>query len=163
LDIGQISNSIRPLLAGQTATTWQDPTGEERDVVVQVAPEQRTNLQNLLTLPIATGNRTEFGAVNTVPLGQIATITEGSAPPPLPLTSGDPAGFGGGNPGPPGQDPTIPEGSAAAQIDRLHLGRVSTVAANINILTSMAEASTAVQEVVDGMELPAGYSAVLGG
>src|SRR5690606_31133116 len=116
-----------PLLAGQTATTWQDPTGEERDVVVQVAPEQRTNLQNLLTLPIATGNRTEFGAVNTVPLGQIATITEGSAP---------------------------------AQIDRLHLGRVSTVAANINILTSTAEASTAVQEVVDGMELPAGYSAV---
>ncbi len=130
LDIGQISNSVRPLLAGQTATTWQDPTGEERDVVVQVAPDQRTNLQNLLTLPIATGSRTMSGAVNTVPLGQIASITEGTAP---------------------------------AQIDRMHLGRVSTVAANINILTSTSEASTAVQGLVDAMELPVGYSVVLGG
>lgn len=130
LDIGQISNSIRPLLAGVTATTWQDPTGEERDVVVQVGPEQRTNLQNLIALPIATGQRTESGSAITVPLGQIATITEGAAP---------------------------------AQIDRLDLGRVSSVLANVSLATSVSEASTAVQKIVDGMTLPEGYSAVLGG
>lgn len=130
LDIGQISNSIRPLLAGQTATTWQDPTGEERDVVVQVGPEARTNLQDVVTLPIATGTRNDAGALNSVPLGQIATITEGTAP---------------------------------AQIDRLDLGRVSTIAANINIQTSTSEASTAVQGVVDAMQMPAGYTAILGG
>jgi HAE1 family hydrophobic/amphiphilic exporter-1 len=80
LDIGQISSSIRPLLAGQTATTWQDPTGEERDVVVQVAPEERRNLENLLTLPVSTMGRTEAGVGLTVPLGQLARIEEGSAP-----------------------------------------------------------------------------------
>ncbi|MQA88762.1 MAG: MMPL family transporter [Gemmatimonas sp.] len=80
LDIGQIANTVRPLLAGQTATTWQDPTGEERDVVIQVAPEQRTNLQNLTNLPIATPEEAETGGVVTVPLGQIARIEEGSAP-----------------------------------------------------------------------------------
>src|SRR5690606_37040939 len=109
LDIGQISNSIRPLLAGQTATTWQDPTGEERDVVIQVGAEERTNLQDLVNLPIATGSRSDAGAAVTVPLGQIAAITEGAAP---------------------------------AQIDRLNLGRVATVAANIGLGTSLTVAST---------------------
>jgi len=80
LDVGQISGTVRPLLAGQTATTWQDPTGEERDVVVQVAPEQRTSLESLSGLPIATGRRDAAGAAVTVPLGQIARIERGTAP-----------------------------------------------------------------------------------
>ncbi|MSR22785.1 MAG: efflux RND transporter permease subunit [Gemmatimonadetes bacterium] len=80
LDIGQISSTIRPLLAGQTATTWQDPSGEERDVVVQVAPERRTNLQDLTSLPIATSERGPGGAAVSVPLGQIARIVQGLAP-----------------------------------------------------------------------------------
>jgi HAE1 family hydrophobic/amphiphilic exporter-1 len=80
LDVGQISSSVRPLLAGQTATTWQDPTGEERDVVVQVAPEQRTSLESLASLPIATTRRDASGAALTVPLGQVARIERGVAP-----------------------------------------------------------------------------------
>ena len=80
LDVGQISGTVRPLLAGQTATTWQDPSGEERDVVVQVAPEQRTSLASLTSLPVATGRRDAAGAAVTVPLGQIARIVQGTAP-----------------------------------------------------------------------------------
>jgi HAE1 family hydrophobic/amphiphilic exporter-1 len=80
LDVGQISGTVRPLLAGQTATTWQDPTGEERDVVVQVAPEQRTSLESLSGLPVATGRRDAAGAAVTVPLGQVARIERGTAP-----------------------------------------------------------------------------------
>jgi HAE1 family hydrophobic/amphiphilic exporter-1 len=80
LDVGQISGTVRPLLAGQTATTWQDPTGEERDVVVQVAPEQRTSLESLAALPIATTRRDASGAALTVPLGQVARIERGVAP-----------------------------------------------------------------------------------
>jgi HAE1 family hydrophobic/amphiphilic exporter-1 len=80
LDVGQISATVRPLLAGQTATTWEDPTGEERDVVVQLATEQRTSIEDLLTLPIATGLRTEAGAAVTVPLGQVARVEPGTAP-----------------------------------------------------------------------------------
>jgi HAE1 family hydrophobic/amphiphilic exporter-1 len=74
LDVGQVSGTVRPLLAGQTATTWQDPTGEERDVVVQVAREQRTSLESITSLPIATPSG------NTVPLGQVAMVAEGVAP-----------------------------------------------------------------------------------
>ncbi len=80
LDIGQIAATVRPLLAGEVATTWEDPEGEERDVVVQVDPTQRTSAENLALLPIATGRRTESGAANTVPLGQIARIVQGNAP-----------------------------------------------------------------------------------
>ena len=35
LDIGLIAATVRPFLAGQTATRWEDPTGEEREVVVR--------------------------------------------------------------------------------------------------------------------------------
>jgi HAE1 family hydrophobic/amphiphilic exporter-1 len=74
LDVGQVSGAVRPLLAGQTATTWEDPSGEERDVVVQLAPERRTSLESITSLPIATSD----GA--TVPLGQVARVAEGVAP-----------------------------------------------------------------------------------
>jgi HAE1 family hydrophobic/amphiphilic exporter-1 len=80
LDIGQISATVRPLLAGQTATTWQDPSGEERDVVVQLAPAERSSLESLTSLPIATARRDASGAAVTVPLGQVARIEQGSAP-----------------------------------------------------------------------------------
>ena len=80
LDVGEISGTVRPLLAGQTATTWQDPTGEERDVVVQVSPEQRSSLESLTSLPVATGQRDASGASITVPLGQVARIERGTAP-----------------------------------------------------------------------------------
>src|SRR5690606_33922568 len=80
LDIGVISSTVRPLLAGETATRWEDPTGEERDVVVQVEPSQRTSLESLTSLPIATMQRDANGAAVTVPLGQIARIEASDAP-----------------------------------------------------------------------------------
>jgi HAE1 family hydrophobic/amphiphilic exporter-1 len=80
LDIGQIATTVQPLLAGQVATTWQDPSGEERDVVVQVAPEHRASLENIALLPIATSERSDIGSAATVPLGQIARIERGAAP-----------------------------------------------------------------------------------
>ena len=80
LDIQEIAATVRPLLAGQTATTWQDPSGEERDVVVQVAPELRTSIENLIALPVATPRRGATGAAVTVPLGQVASITRGTSP-----------------------------------------------------------------------------------
>jgi HAE1 family hydrophobic/amphiphilic exporter-1 len=80
LDIGQIATTIRPVLAGETATRWEDPTGEERDVVVQVAPEQRRTVEDIATIPLATSRRTADGAVATVPLRDVATIQLGTAP-----------------------------------------------------------------------------------
>jgi HAE1 family hydrophobic/amphiphilic exporter-1 len=80
LDIGQIASTIRPVLAGETATRWEDPTGEERDVVVQVAPEQRRSVQDIATIPLATTRRALDGAAVTVPLRDVATIELGTAP-----------------------------------------------------------------------------------
>jgi HAE1 family hydrophobic/amphiphilic exporter-1 len=81
LDIGQIAGTLRPLLAGQTVTTWEDPSGEERDVVVQVAPEHRASVEDLSTLPLARpGGGGGDAPPPTVPLGQVARIERGEAP-----------------------------------------------------------------------------------
>jgi HAE1 family hydrophobic/amphiphilic exporter-1 len=80
LDIADIASTVRPLLAGQTATTWEDPSGEEREVVVQVAQAQRSSVEDLIALPIPTPRKTEAGAAVTVPLGQIARIDAGTSP-----------------------------------------------------------------------------------
>jgi hydrophobic/amphiphilic exporter-1 (mainly G- bacteria), HAE1 family len=104
LDVGQVSGTVRPLLAGQTATTWEDPTGEERDVVVQLAPERRTSLESITGLPIATPE----GA--TVPLGQVAAVAEGVAPAQIDRQDLERVGSVGAGVGP---ESSISEASAA--------------------------------------------------
>jgi HAE1 family hydrophobic/amphiphilic exporter-1 len=80
LDIGQIATTVRPFLAGQTATRWEDATGEEREVVVQVEPGQRSSTENLANLPLPTAVRSMSGAARMVRLGDVAQITRGTAP-----------------------------------------------------------------------------------
>jgi HAE1 family hydrophobic/amphiphilic exporter-1 len=104
LDVGEVSGTVRPLLAGQTATTWEDPTGEERDVVVQLAPERRTSLESITSLPIATS------AGATVPLGQVAQVAEGVAPAQIDRQDLERVGSVGAGVGP---ESSISEASAA--------------------------------------------------
>ena len=80
LDVGQVAATVRPFMAGQTATRWEDPSGEEREVVVQVEPSQRQSPEDLARLPIGTNERDDFGAALTVPLGEVANIQRGTAP-----------------------------------------------------------------------------------
>lgn len=79
LDIGMAAATIRPLMAGQTATRWEDPTGEERDVVVQVAPEYRASVEDVASIPVPTSVR-GAGGVASVPLRDVARIERGNAP-----------------------------------------------------------------------------------
>ena len=79
LDVGQIAMTIQPLMAGQVATRWEDPSGEERDVTVQVAPEFRRSLADVARIPVPTSTRGDAGAA-VIPLRDVATITEGLAP-----------------------------------------------------------------------------------
>jgi HAE1 family hydrophobic/amphiphilic exporter-1 len=79
VDIGSIAGTIRPLLAGQTATRWEDPTGEERDVVVQVPKSMRASLQDIASIPVAASARAN-GLAQLVPLSDIANIQSGTAP-----------------------------------------------------------------------------------
>lgn len=80
LDVGQVAATVRPFLAGETATRWEDPTGEERDVIVQTAPGSRVSLEDLAGLPVATGRRGLDGAAITVPLADVAVVQQGTAP-----------------------------------------------------------------------------------
>jgi HAE1 family hydrophobic/amphiphilic exporter-1 len=80
LDVSQVAATVRPFLAGQDVTRWEDPTGEERDVVVQAPPGQRLSAQDLAGLPVATSRRGPDGAAITVPLGDVAVLEEGTAP-----------------------------------------------------------------------------------
>ena len=57
----------------------------------------------------------------------------------------------------------IEEGTAPSQIDRQDLSRIGTVSASVGPETSLAGASSEIQAAVDGIELPSGYSVVLGG
>lgn len=79
VDVGGASATIRPLMAGETATRWEDPSGEERDVVVQLAPEFRRSLDDVGQIPVPTAARIAGGTA-TVPLRDVARIDEGVAP-----------------------------------------------------------------------------------
>lgn len=80
LDIGGIAGVVRPLFAGTTVTRWEDPDGEERDVVISLPQNERRSLSNIQDLPLATPLRDADGTPLTVPLGQVASLTEGTAP-----------------------------------------------------------------------------------
>jgi HAE1 family hydrophobic/amphiphilic exporter-1 len=76
--VGQVAQSLRPAFAGIEAGDWQDPSGEMRKVQLRLAPESRRNADDLSQLPLVVQGPT--GAPETLPLGQIATITQGIGP-----------------------------------------------------------------------------------
>jgi HAE1 family hydrophobic/amphiphilic exporter-1 len=79
LDIGQIAATIRPFFAGEAVTRWEDPNGEERDVRVQVAPEQRRSIADVGALPVPT-SKAGAGGVTAIALRDVARITASFAP-----------------------------------------------------------------------------------
>jgi HAE1 family hydrophobic/amphiphilic exporter-1 len=77
--VGQVAQSLRPAFAGLDAGDWVDPSGETRDVYVRLAPESRRRVADLASLPLVIPGG-QGGAPVTVPLGQVATITETMGP-----------------------------------------------------------------------------------
>jgi HAE1 family hydrophobic/amphiphilic exporter-1 len=78
ITVGQVAQSLRPAFAGIDAGDWEDPSGEQRDVVVRLAPEARRRAADLAQLPLVVSGPN--GAPSTLPLGQVATIREGVGP-----------------------------------------------------------------------------------
>ncbi len=79
ITVGQVAQSLRPAFAGLKAGDWVDPSGETRDVTVRLAPESRERPADLARLPLVVGGG-QGAAPVTIPLGQIATVTEGVGP-----------------------------------------------------------------------------------
>jgi HAE1 family hydrophobic/amphiphilic exporter-1 len=76
--VGQVAQSLRPAFAGIDVGDWIDPTGKSRDVTVRLSPEARRRAADLEQLPLVVMGPN--GAPSTMPLGQVATITEGFGP-----------------------------------------------------------------------------------
>lgn len=77
--VGQVALSLRPAFAGIDAGDWLDPAGQTRDVMVRFAPEARQRLTDLRDLPLVIPGGVN-GPPTTIPLGQVATVTQGVGP-----------------------------------------------------------------------------------
>src|SRR5690348_4200848 len=78
ITVGQVAQALRPAFAGLKSGDWVDPSGETRDVEVRLTPESRRRASDLAGLPLVVAGPN--GAPSTLPLGQVATITESSGP-----------------------------------------------------------------------------------
>ena len=76
--VGQVAQALRPAFAGIDAGDWQDPSGEMRDVVVRLSPEARRRATDLRNLPLVVQGAS--GVPSTLPLGQVATVTDALGP-----------------------------------------------------------------------------------
>ena len=76
--IGQVAQALRPAFAGIDVGDWVDPSGETRDVTIRLAPESRTVIADLESLPLVVNG--PDGTAATIPLGQVARITPSIGP-----------------------------------------------------------------------------------
>ncbi len=72
--VAQIGNTLRPLLAGEAASTWRAPDDENYDVNVRLAPEDRNNIHDLSRLMLPSTQTNSDGSPRMVPLKQVASI-----------------------------------------------------------------------------------------
>ncbi len=74
IGVAQIGNALRPLLAGEAASTWRAPDDENYDVTVRLAPGERTQNEDLQRLMLASTQANADGSPRMVPLRQVADI-----------------------------------------------------------------------------------------
>ncbi|MFN2604077.1 MAG: efflux RND transporter permease subunit [Gemmatimonadaceae bacterium] len=86
ITVGQVAQSLRPAFAGIKAGDWVDPTGETRDVNVRLAPGARERASDLAALPLVIQGP---NGTSTLPLGQIADISQGLGPAQISHFDGD--------------------------------------------------------------------------
>jgi HAE1 family hydrophobic/amphiphilic exporter-1 len=79
INVAQVAQALRPAFAGIDAGDWVDPSGETRDVVVRLNPEARQRITDLERMPLVLPSQSG-GTPAVMPLGQIATITQGLGP-----------------------------------------------------------------------------------
>jgi HAE1 family hydrophobic/amphiphilic exporter-1 len=72
--VAQIGATLRPLLAGEAATTWRAPDDENYDVSVRLAPSDRDNVEDLSRLMLSSSQNNADGSPKMVALRQVADI-----------------------------------------------------------------------------------------
>lgn len=78
---GSISGTLRAALAGQTVSQWEDPGGEQHDVIIRLPRVERSSVAQLDALPIPTGSfDPETGAPRIVRLSHVADVQLSESP-----------------------------------------------------------------------------------
>ncbi|MDE2427194.1 MAG: efflux RND transporter permease subunit, partial [Burkholderiales bacterium] len=72
--VAQIGAALRPLLAGEAATTWRAPNDENYDVSVRLSPDDRNNIDDLSRLTLSSTQTNADGSPKMIPLRQVADI-----------------------------------------------------------------------------------------
>lgn len=72
--VAQIGGALRPLLAGEIASTWRAPDDENYDVTVRLSPDDRNNTEDLARLMLASSQNNADGTPRMVALRQVADI-----------------------------------------------------------------------------------------
>ncbi len=81
LGVAAVAQTLRPALAGDEISSWEDPDGEEHPVIVRLPQSARTSADELARLPLLTGTVDPLtGAPRTVTLGHIARLEESAGP-----------------------------------------------------------------------------------
>ncbi len=79
LNVTQIGNSLRTLVAGQTVGNWRASDDQTYDVNVRLSPEARNTVQDLERLPFTVTSAAD-GTTKVVRLNQVATVRESTGP-----------------------------------------------------------------------------------
>jgi len=78
ITVGQVAQALRPAFAGIDVGNWIDPSGETRDVTIRIAPESRSIVADLESLPLPVSGPNN--STTSVPLGQVARISPSIGP-----------------------------------------------------------------------------------
>ena len=73
LNLSQVGNALRTLVAGQTAGNWRAADDQTYDINVRLAPQARHSPQDLDQVPFTVGTQAD-GSPRIVRLGQLATV-----------------------------------------------------------------------------------------
>ncbi|ENN84375.1 nodulation protein NolG [Rhizobium freirei PRF 81] len=84
-----IENNLRPLIAGEKLTSWAYGGAESRYVAIRLPEAGRQTIDDLEQIPIPVERAGATGPAATVPLAQVADITETLAPQTIIRRDGD--------------------------------------------------------------------------
>ncbi len=77
LGVERIGAALRPLLAGEAASSWRDANDESYDVTVRLAPGERTGTADLERLSLTGSSTGPDGLPRLVPLRQVVELRPG--------------------------------------------------------------------------------------
>jgi HAE1 family hydrophobic/amphiphilic exporter-1 len=78
--VAQVGAALRPLLAGEVATTWKGPDDENYDLRIRLPLEGRRDVEDLARLSLASTQLDTDGAPRMVPLRQVARLSPTEGP-----------------------------------------------------------------------------------